>query len=170
MMIKTYEKYLENKKFKNVSSNYNKVSNMIKPYYNKKLGVYILPYYKLFYFLSKNSNYNLNTYQLILLIILSFSRLLNDNEENINLLINKIKEQNIYELNNSFFLILKNIYIILRIINKTLNDKSILFNKDNLILINYLIDFIKNKKINIIEFNSMKNNKLKNELLTYLTI
>jgi len=164
-----YKDYIENKKFKNVIFYYNKVSNKIKPYYNSVLSIYILPYYKLFYFLTKNSKFELNVYQLNLLIVLSFSKLLNDNKENIEYLINEIKKQNIHEMIVMYFNILKVIYSLFRILNKSMDNKFILFNKGNLILINYLTDYIKNKNINISNFTLM-DKKLKTDILSYLTI
>lgn len=162
-----YENFLLNEKNNiKIYKKYNKILNLINPYYKYKLNLNIDYYFKIYDILFINSNKFLDKYDLLLLIILSFSNHLKDDISNIKILQNKIKERNIYNYKNTSLNILLNIYKLLLIFNKSLKNDDILFN--NRFILYNLYFFIKDNKINTYNFNYMFENNLSNKILYHL--
>jgi hypothetical protein len=168
MKIDTYNKYLEKKDFKNIISHYNKIIKKNKPYYNNVLYIHIISYYKIYFYLFKNTNLNLSTNKIMILILSSFSNILNDDKINNDKLIIQIKENNIYNLYNSSIKILITTYKLLRILHNSLNNYYLLFNKNNFQILILLKDYLNNKKITMYQYNNMFKTKLYIDIIDYI--
>ena len=155
-MMKNYTNFINENNSqigKRIMKNYKKVIKLVDSFYLPKLNMNIISYYNIYHTLFKNSNLSLNEYEICLLIISSFSRFFNDNKTNIDKLEYEIRKNNIHELYNSSFKILKNTHSLLRIINKSLKDGQILF--DNRFALSVLKNYVNNKKTDIYEYNSI---------------
>jgi len=162
--MKKYNEFLFEKL--KITKDYNKVLKFIDIEFKYKLDLNIDYYFKIYKTIFDNSELNLNNYKINLLILLSFCKIINNNKSNIIELEKEIKNNNIFNLSNSSFLILNNIYKILLIVKKTLKDTDILFN--NRFILNKIFEYLNNKKINIYQFNLMFNNDLNKELINYI--
>lgn len=165
-MIKSYNDYIFENNISKISRHYNKVIKLIKPFYQSKLYINILPYYKIYKTLYKNSNLDLNDYEILLLVVSSFSRIMNDDKTNIDILEEEIRKNNIHELYNSSFKILSTIYKLILIINKTERDLQVLF--DNQFILELINDYVNNKKIDIYQFNSIFDENQYLEIINYI--
>lgn len=169
--MKNYTKFLNEQNNsivnKKINKYYKSVIKMVDSFYISKLNMNIIPYYNIYQTLFKNSNLSLNEYEICLLIISSFSRFFNDNKTNIDKLEYEIRKNNIHELYNSSFKILKNTYSLIRIINKSLKDKNILFN--NRFVLDIIKNYLNNKKTDIYEYNSIFDNKKYVNIIQYVS-
>jgi hypothetical protein len=158
----------ENKNISNIRSNYNKIIKLLNNnLYKNKLKINIIHFYKIYKILLNKDD--ITTYQLMLLICLSFSKLFKDNISNIKILDEEIKKNNIYEYENISYNILFNIYKLIIILNKEINknDINIMFNNNDILLI--LFQYLNNKKINYYEFNFMFKNELNKKIINYIS-
>lgn len=162
--MKKYKEFILEKL--NTNRDYKKILNLIDIDFKYKLNLNIDYYFKIYKTLFDNTNLHLNKYQLFLLIISSFLRLSNGKNSDIEILKDEIKINNIYDVYNSSFKILNNIYKLLLIINKSLKNTDILFN--NIFILSILFDYLNNKKINIYEFNSMFDNELNKDIIDFI--
>lgn len=165
MNMKKYNEFLLVEKLK-ITKDYNKSLRLINIDFKYKLDLNIDYYFKIYQLLFQCSHFKLNKYEINLLILLSFCKIMNDKKSNIIELENEIKKNNINNLSNSSFLILNNIYKILLIVKKTLKDTDILFN--NRFILNLIYDYLNNKKIDIYEFNSIFKSGLNKELIDFI--
>lgn len=161
--MKTYESFIKDIKNSKIRKNYKSVIKLTKPEFEIKLSINIIYFYKIFNVIFDNSNLDLNCYKINLLIISSFSRLFNLNNSNIQILENKIREQNIHELYNVSLNILKNIYKIILIKTKKEKDLNLLFRNND--ILQKIFEFTNNKKLNIYNFT---NKDINNEILNYI--
>jgi len=159
-MIKKYTNYINeknNSKLGNqIMRNYKTVTKLIDSFYLPKLNLNVIPYYNTYQTLFTNTNLYPNEYEICLLIVSSFARLLEDDKTNIDKLENEIRKSNIHELYVSSYNILKTTYSLLRIIKKTHKDTNVVF--DNGFILNVIKNYLNNKKIDLYDYNSIFNN------------
>lgn len=146
--------------------NYDKIVKLTNPFYKIKLDLNINIYFKIYKILFNNSNIFLNDYELLLLIISSFSRISNDKRSNILILKDEIKKLNIFNYYNYSFNVLINLNKILLIYKKVLNDYNILFYSK--LELNIIYDYLNNKKIDLYYFNDLFLNELSKIIINYI--
>jgi hypothetical protein len=151
--MRIIRKYKEQLEYKSMVSNYNRLVKVIKPYYKTKLFVLLPYYFYIFNYFLKQKQPNISTRNIVLLMLYSFSKLLNDNKSSLDIINNLIDEYDIDErLKNVSYNILVITYKIIKIVRKEPLNVDTLLDTDNSILLYGLENVLKKENININEY------------------